>query len=104
MIEAMACGTPIIAWPRGSVREVVDQGVTGFIVNNVEEAVAAVTEIESLDRSLVRRRFEARFTAEQMTRNYLRVYKSLLDRNLVTTHKTTIQTLRKPKVPLYLTT
>jgi glycosyltransferase involved in cell wall biosynthesis len=83
MIEAMACGTPIIAWPCGAVREIVDQGVTGFIVNSIEEAVAALTKVESLDRALVRQRFEARFTTEKMARNYLRVYKSLSERETI---------------------
>src|SRR5208337_1533941 len=104
MIEAMDCGTPVIAWPCGSVQEVVEQGVTGFIVNNVEEAVKAVKEIESLDRSVVRRRFEARFTVEQMTRNYLRVYQTLLDRHPIVAPEVTIELLRKPNGSLHPTT
>lgn len=80
MIESMACGTPVIAWPCGSVREVVDHGVTGFIVNTIDEAVAALKNISSLSRAAVRRRFEMRFGVETMATNYLRVYSSLLDR------------------------
>jgi glycosyltransferase involved in cell wall biosynthesis len=77
MIEAMACGAPVIAWRCGSAPEVVEHGVTGFIVNSVEEAVQAVRKIDSLDRRVVRRHFESRFTAAKMASNYLRVYQSL---------------------------
>jgi glycosyltransferase involved in cell wall biosynthesis len=77
MIEAMACGTPVIAWECGSVREVVDDGVTGFIVRSEEEALAAVDRIAMLDRERVRRVFERRFTATVMARNYLGLYRSL---------------------------
>src|SRR6185437_7573768 len=66
MIEAMACGTPVIAMRNGSVPEVVDEGVTGFIVDNEEEAVAAVRRIPELSRDTVRRTFEARFCARRM--------------------------------------
>jgi len=78
MIEAMACGTPVIAWNRGSVPEIVEDGVTGFIVSSEEEAVAALARVGVLDRTLVRRRFEVRFTAERMARDYLAVYRRLL--------------------------
>ena len=78
MIEAMACGTPVIAWRRGSVPEVIDNGVTGFIVDNIDEAVAAVGRVDQLDRHAVRAAFEQRFTAEVMARNYLRLYRRLL--------------------------
>ena len=77
MIEAMSCGTPVIAWPNGSVPEIVEHGVTGFIVSSIEEAVAAVHEAPRLDRAQVRRRFEERFSASRMTREYLSVYRSL---------------------------
>jgi glycosyltransferase involved in cell wall biosynthesis len=80
MIEAMACGTPVIAFPQGSVREVIDDGVSGFIVESVEEAVQAVARVESLDRRLVRKAFEQKFTADLMARNYIKVYESLLKR------------------------
>ena len=80
MIEAMSCGTPVIAWPNGSVPEVVEHGVTGFIVNSIEEALAAVHEAPRLDRAQVRRRFEERFSAARMARDYLSVYRSIARR------------------------
>src|SRR6201996_22480 len=70
MIEAMACGTPVIAYPSGSVPEVVEDGVTGFIVENEEEATAAVHRLDALDRKKIRARFEQRFSATQMARKY----------------------------------
>jgi glycosyltransferase involved in cell wall biosynthesis len=80
LIEAMACGTPIVAWRHGSVPEVVDHGTTGFIVDNMDEAIAAVRQIDRLDRKDIRRRFEARFSVERMAREYLQVYESLVER------------------------
>jgi len=77
MIEAMACGTPVIALRRGSVPEIVDEGVTGFIADTVEQATAAVRRIPSLDRAKVRNTFERRFTAERMTHDYLEIYRGL---------------------------
>ena len=77
MIEAMACGTPVIAFRAGSVPEVVDHGVSGFIVDSVDEAVAAVRRVQGLDRAQVRRAFDRRFTAERMTRDYLSIYETL---------------------------
>ncbi|MGH6914903.1 MAG: glycosyltransferase family 4 protein, partial [Geminicoccales bacterium] len=74
MIEAMACGTPVIAYRCGSVPEVVEDGVTGYIVDSIEGAVAAVDRLGALDRALIRRRFEDRFSAERMARDYLAVY------------------------------
>src|SRR3954452_19079941 len=71
MIEAMACGTPVIAFNRGSVPEIVDEGLTGFIVEDEISAVAAVGRIARLDRGAVRRQFEARFTARRMALDYL---------------------------------
>src|SRR5690606_4047304 len=71
MIEAMACGTPVIAWDHGSVREVVEDGVTGFIVSSMEEAVAAVERLHELDRGNIRRVFERRFSSTVMARAYL---------------------------------
>jgi glycosyltransferase involved in cell wall biosynthesis len=79
MIEAMACGTPVIAFRRGSVPEVLEDGVTGFIVDTVEEAVAAVRRVPSLDRMRVRREFERRFTDRRMAEDYLDVYRALLE-------------------------
>jgi glycosyltransferase involved in cell wall biosynthesis len=77
MIEAMACGTPVIAFNRGSVPEIVEDGLTGFIVEDVEGAMAAVGRLHTLDRAKVRRRFEERFTARRMATDYLDVYRSL---------------------------
>ncbi|WP_353720242.1 glycosyltransferase family 4 protein [Dyadobacter sp. 676] len=78
MIEAMACGTPVIAFRNGSVPEVLQDGVNGFIVDSVEEAVAALDRIDLIDRREVRRCFEERFTAGVMTANYERIYARLL--------------------------
>ena len=78
LIEAMACGTPVLAFRRGSVPEIVDQGVTGYIVDTPEEAIAVLPDVLSLDRHAVRQRFEERFSAERMARDYLKVYHSLL--------------------------
>jgi glycosyltransferase involved in cell wall biosynthesis len=77
MIEAMACGTPVIAFRRGSVPEVVDHGVTGFVVDGEAEAVQAVKNLGELNRHKVRARFEQRFTAKQMARQYLQHYERL---------------------------
>ena len=77
MIEAMSCGTPVIAWPHGSVPEIVEHGVTGFVADSVEAAVSAVRDAERLDREQVRQRFEERFSAARMARDYLAVYRSL---------------------------
>ena len=76
MIEAMACGTPVIAINRGSVPEVLEDGLTGFITEDETGCVAAVSRIGQLDRAAVRRRFEERFTAERMARDYLAVYRA----------------------------
>jgi len=77
MIEAMACGTPVVAFNRGSVPEVIDDGVTGFIVEDETGAVAAVHRIETLSRRAVRERFEQRFTARRMATDYLALYREL---------------------------
>jgi glycosyltransferase involved in cell wall biosynthesis len=77
MIEAMACGTPVIAFNRGSVPEVVDVGVTGFIVEDELGAIGAVEQLSDLSREKVRKRFEERFTARRMAQDYLNVYRSL---------------------------
>jgi glycosyltransferase involved in cell wall biosynthesis len=78
MIEAMACGTPVIAFNRGSAPEVVEDGVTGFIVEDVNGAIGAVDRLGHLSREKVRRRFEERFTAQRMAQDYLSVYRSLM--------------------------
>src|SRR3954452_19287364 len=77
MIEAMACGTPTIAYPAGSVPEVIDHGVTGFIVHNEAEAVAALSRLHKLSPTAFRRRFEQRFTARRMAEDYLALYRRL---------------------------
>jgi len=77
VIEAMACGTPIIAFRRGSVPEVVEDGTSGFVVDTIEEAVRAVRRIVSLHRIRVRAAFERRFTAERMARDYMQIYQEL---------------------------
>jgi glycosyltransferase involved in cell wall biosynthesis len=81
LIEAMANGTPVIAFGRGAVPEIVDHGVTGFIVNDVDEAVAAIPLAKALDRNAVRRRFEERFSVERMARDYLARYGEVLRRS-----------------------
>jgi glycosyltransferase involved in cell wall biosynthesis len=77
MIEAMACGTPVIAFNNGSVPEVLEDGLTGFIVDDEEQAIAAVAKIGSLDRDRIRAEFDRRFTAHHMARNYLKLYSRL---------------------------
>jgi glycosyltransferase involved in cell wall biosynthesis len=78
MIEAMACGTPVIAYNRGSVSEIIDEGLTGFIVEDETSAVSAVGRLSQLNRDTIRRQFEARFTARRMALDYLAAYRSLM--------------------------
>jgi len=78
VVEAMACGTPVVAYRHGSMPEVVDEGVTGFLVRDVATAVAAVEAAARLDRAAVRARCSARFGAARMVEDYLRVYERLL--------------------------
>jgi glycosyltransferase involved in cell wall biosynthesis len=78
LIEAMACGTPVIAWHCGSVPEVIEGGLTGFVVSDMEGAVDAVGKLDRLDRAAIRVRFEQRFTAERMAMDYVDVYRSLM--------------------------
>jgi glycosyltransferase involved in cell wall biosynthesis len=77
MIEAMACGTPVIAWRSGSVPEVIDDGVSGFIVTTEDEAVAAVGRLRELDRTKVRETFDRRWTARRMAEDYVDLYGTL---------------------------
>jgi glycosyltransferase involved in cell wall biosynthesis len=78
VVEAMACGTPVVAYPRGSMPEVVDVGVTGYFAMDVESAAAAVEAAARLDRAAVRARAVARFGADRMVDDYLRVYEAIL--------------------------
>ena len=78
LIEAMACGTPVIAYRHGSVPELVEEGVTGFIVDDVNDAVERVAQVQNLDRIVCRRRFEERFSAKRMARSYLEIYDRIL--------------------------
>jgi glycosyltransferase involved in cell wall biosynthesis len=78
MIEAMACGCPVIAMRRGSVPEVMDDGVTGYIVDNVDEAVAACARLHEIDRARVRAQFEKRFTSRRMAADYVTLYERLM--------------------------
>jgi glycosyltransferase involved in cell wall biosynthesis len=77
MIEAMACGTPTIAFPAGSVPEVIDHGVTGYVVKDERAAVAAVSRLGRLSATAIRGRFEARFTARRMAEDYLGLYRRM---------------------------
>lgn len=77
MIEAMACGTPTIAFRRGSVPEIIEDGVSGFIVENEAEALCAIAKLSQLDRDGVRRAFERRFTVRRMAEDYVSVYRKL---------------------------
>lgn len=79
MIESMACGTPVIAFNRGSVPEVMEDGLTGFIVENEAQAIASIGRLGELDRGKVRQRFEQRFTARRMAEDYVDVYASLCE-------------------------
>ena len=78
MIEAMACGTPVIAYRRGSVPEIIKDNISGFVVDSIEEAVTAIPRAASLDRVKVRAEFERRFTAERMAPDYVGIYRQLL--------------------------
>jgi glycosyltransferase involved in cell wall biosynthesis len=79
MIEAMACGTPIIAYNRGSVAEIIEENLTGFVVEDETSAVAAVHRLSQLNRAAIRRRFEQRFTARRMALDYLAAYRELME-------------------------
>jgi glycosyltransferase involved in cell wall biosynthesis len=78
MIEAMACGTPVLAFRHGAVPEVVDDGVTGYAVDSMDEAICALGGVLALDRGRVRRRFEERFSVRRMAQDYVRIYQRLV--------------------------
>ncbi len=79
MIEAMACGTPVIAFNRGSVPEIIEDGLTGFIVEDEQGAIGAAYRLGELSRERIRARFEERFTARRMAQDYLAAYRSLMN-------------------------
>ena len=90
MVEAMACGTPVLAFRHGSVSEIIDQGVTGVIVDTMDEAVMMLPRVIALDRRAVRRRFEQRFSSVRMAKDYVAVYRSLLKRPSISERETTV--------------
>jgi glycosyltransferase involved in cell wall biosynthesis len=79
MVEAMACGTPVIAFGCGSVPEVIQDGVTGFVVDSVDEALRAIDRVKTVDRKNVRKTFERRFTARRMAEDYVRIYQTVIE-------------------------
>jgi glycosyltransferase involved in cell wall biosynthesis len=83
MIEAMACGCPVIAFRMGSVAEIIEDGVTGFVVDTEEEAIAALQHIGSLDRKHIRQRFEKRFTSTTMVKKYIDIYERVIQQDKV---------------------
>jgi glycosyltransferase involved in cell wall biosynthesis len=91
MIEAMACGTPVIAYNRGSVPEIIEHGVTGFVVESEAEALEAIGRLRELDRREIRRCFERRFTSKRMAQDYTRIYDRIGAR---------YPTVRMPKGPM----
>jgi glycosyltransferase involved in cell wall biosynthesis len=94
MIEAMSCGTPVLAWPNGSVPEIVEDGLTGFLVDSIDAAVSTLPALAALDRARVRRRFEARFVASRMAQDYLRVYRSQGHSQPTPAYEATVKELR----------
>jgi glycosyltransferase involved in cell wall biosynthesis len=78
VIEALACGTPVIAYRRGSMPELIDDGLTGFLVDSFDEAVAAIGRIGEIDRAACRRAVAERFTVDRMADRYLALYRQLL--------------------------
>ena len=85
MIESMACGTPVIAFNCGSVPEIMEDGLTGFVVRNVDEAVAACGRLDQLFRPSIRSRFEERFSVAAMARDYVKIYRELATTDEATT-------------------
>jgi glycosyltransferase involved in cell wall biosynthesis len=81
MIEALACGVPVIAFRRGSVAEIIDEGVTGFVVDTMDEAIAATRRVHLLDRRVCRQTFERRFNVSRMASDYVALYQALVARN-----------------------
>jgi glycosyltransferase involved in cell wall biosynthesis len=79
VIESMACGTPVIAFDRGSMPELIENGKSGFLVNNVDEAIETVARIKEIDRAYCRRHVERHFTVDRMINEYIQVYEMILD-------------------------
>jgi glycosyltransferase involved in cell wall biosynthesis len=96
MIEAMACGTPVVAYRRGSVPEIIGQGTTGFIVDDVDSAVEAVGQVRWLERAECRRAFERRFDAARMARDYLQVYRNVAAEDSADPSWSVVDELRRP--------
>jgi glycosyltransferase involved in cell wall biosynthesis len=96
MIEAMACGTPVIAYRNGAVPELIEEGVTGFVVEDENSALAAVQQLSGLSRARIRRRFEERFTARRMAQEYLDVYRGLCESLTMPTGLAVQEPLEKP--------
>src|SRR5258708_16880403 len=97
MIDAMACGTPTIAFNCGSVPEVITDGVSGLIVNNMLEAVSAVAESSTLSRAACRQEFETRFTASRMAQDYVNLYEVMLKTNSLSTETRGLRSLPLPR-------
>jgi glycosyltransferase involved in cell wall biosynthesis len=97
MIEAMACGTPVIAFNRGSVPEIIDDGVTGFVVEDEAGAIGAVDRLAHVSRAGVRRRFEERFTARRMALDYLAAYRGLIEGE---SHASHLRLVSEEEVPV----
>lgn len=99
MIEALACGTPVVAFRNGSVPEVLVDGETGFIVDDMESAIAAARRVESIDRSRCRAHFERHFSVEIMTQKYEQAYERLVERRAVPSSKRGFTMRAKPRLP-----
>jgi glycosyltransferase involved in cell wall biosynthesis len=78
-IESLACGTPVIAWNRAALPEIIDDGQTGFLVNSLAEMTQKISEVDKLDRRQCRRAVEERFTAARMARDYVNLYRQILE-------------------------
>jgi glycosyltransferase involved in cell wall biosynthesis len=83
LIEALACGTPVLAYRRGSIPEIIDDGITGFVCENLSEMAEAVARIPLIDRRRCRAAFDARFTADRMARDYVALYERIVEETTV---------------------
>ena len=97
MMEAMACGTPVLAFRCGSVPEIIDPGVTGSIVRTMAEAIRRLPQVLALDRRMVRERFEQRFSATRMAKDYIQVYGSVLKQRSLMERRAVVSRL-EPKL------